>query len=230
MHAEVAHHTDFAARRILALPVDRLGRIEVAGMEEGRAHFERTPEFSLAGELEHALRSGQEREFRTAAHEAPEFFGARGNVPRGGEIDAERFFGQQVFARFQDIKIDLLVQLVRDGDVDRIDFRAGQQFAVVGGGQTQRRQSSEPIPCRWRKVANCGDFAAHPDILQRAPAADRRSHFAPHQAAADDAETQRAHLADRCLAACFAVAPSCTIAMSAATMPAGLACCTTLRP
>src|SRR5207253_157805 len=98
MQPQIAHHADLAAEFVLPLPVDRLRRIEIARVEEARADFEQATERAGAGELEHALCTGEEGEFGRDAHESPEALRLVTHAPCRREIDPERFFGEQIFA------------------------------------------------------------------------------------------------------------------------------------
>src|SRR5690606_30731587 len=66
---EVAHAAVLAVRLDAALPVDRLLRVEVAGVPEIRLHVYDAPEAPLQRPARDLVRAGVERELRRDAHQ-----------------------------------------------------------------------------------------------------------------------------------------------------------------
>ena len=155
----------------------------------------------------------------------------------GLAVDAERLLAQQMLARAQDIDVELRVQVVRHGAVDRLDLAVGQQIVVIGDRCARRAArrvnhsiaaglASQTATMRGSHVLISRRW------LQRAAALANSRPISP--------QPMMPNLMMRCalmpappvrsFAACSGVAPSWTMAISACVMPRGLACCTTLRP
>ncbi len=199
-------------------------------MPEARANFQQVAEVGVAGELPRALGAGEERKFRGAADEAAQLGGRVADAAGGGEVDAERLFGEQIFAGAEHVEVERFVEVMRDGDIDHVDRRVAQHLVVVARQQAHGGYLAEPFPHRGLHVADGDELDADGEIEQRAPAADGAGDFATHEAAADDAEAEGAHFAAMKWAASAAVAPSWTMARSARVMPAGSACWMIFRP
>ena len=106
----------------------------------------------------------------------------------GGEVDAEGFLGEEVLTGGEDVAIQLLMQVVRDGHVDHVDFRVGEQRLVVGGLLCAGGDAIEPRERGGIEVGHGREDRADRDVGERAPAGERAGHFATHEAAADDAD------------------------------------------
>jgi hypothetical protein len=230
MHAEVAHAAVGAVEMRPPLPVDRLAGIEVARVQEGGADLEHAPEAALGDPAPGLLAAGVERQLRGDAHELP---GPLRDLVRDrlarAQVDPERLLGEQVAAGAQDVEVYLLVQVVRDRAVDGVDRVVGEQRGVVGRACGRRVELLVPGEHALVEVGDVDDPRPHADVGQVHPARDGAGHLAAHQAAADDAQADRAHRR-RPASASAGVAPSCTTAISARTIPAGSSCWITLRP
>ena len=134
VHPQIAHASVFAVHRSHAFPVQRLGRVDVGGVEEGGFHLEDRADGTGSDEIHHALSAGVEGHFRRAADEK---VGAlRDGLHDGGVlggIHAEGLFAEQVFSGGEDGGVKFGVQDVGDGAIDRIDVGVGQKLAVIGG-------------------------------------------------------------------------------------------------
>ena len=140
-----------------------------------------------------------------------------------------------MLARAQNIHVELLVEVVRHGAVDRLDLAFGQQIVIIGEGPHARQRVAEPRHRVGVGVADGDDLWPHADVAQMDPARGGAGELAAHQPAADDAELDDALRRHACasvksFAACSGVAPSWTIAISARVIPCGDWCCITLRP
>ena len=131
------------------LPVDRLARVEVARVEELRAHLEHAAVAPLGDPAADLLAARDRTAAPTSSGRA-----ARVRVDRAvdrvvrGEVDPERLLAEQVLARVEDGDVELLVQVVRDRAVDGLDRVVGEQVAVVGD---EPRRGVEPLePARAR--------------------------------------------------------------------------------
>src|SRR5207247_7252634 len=92
----------------------------------------------------------------------------------------------------------LLVHVMRQVDINCLDFRICQQLLVTAGELVNRRKIlAEPAKRSWAAIANRYDFRSRGHFSQMTPTRRRACKFAPHYAAADDAETYRLHLVCR---------------------------------
>ncbi len=169
-------------------------RIEIAPVPEAGADFEQAAELRFAQIFPDLLRAGEEGKLRRAADEAPLLHARVANGAGGLEIDAERLLREQIFAGGEHVEVDLLVQMMRHGDVDDVDLLAAQHFVVVAGGDDDARDAAEPLAHRFLHVADGRELQLRGRVEERAPAADGAGDFAPHEAAADDAETYFFHI------------------------------------
>ena len=186
VHAQIVEDATLAAGGVLAFPVYRLFGIEVAGVLEGRNDFEDAPNGTGACYLIGTLASGVEGEFRGAADETFGFSDYLVDVPSGCEVDPKRLLGKQVFSRPQNIRVDLLVEVVGDGDVDYFDFRIGKDLMIVGNHLCDRRDALEPGEGFGVEIGDRFEDGGERDIGQGAPACKCGCDFATHEAAADD--------------------------------------------
>jgi hypothetical protein len=106
----------------------------------------------------------------------------------GGQVDAEGFFGEEVFAGAQHLGVDLGVKVVGQGDVDDIHRGGGQQFAVVAGLELDAGDAVEPAEHWLAQVGHGGEHGGEAGFLEGAPAGEGAGHFAAHEAASDDAD------------------------------------------
>jgi len=144
VHAEVVKSSAFTAHGVEALPVGGLGGVEVAAVMEARDDFEDAADGTGLRELEGALSAREEGHLGATAHEATASLGGGMDAAGGGEVDAEGFLGEEVFAGGEDVAIQLLMQVVRDGHVDHVDVRVGEQRLIVGGLMRAGRDAIEP--------------------------------------------------------------------------------------
>ena len=170
VHAEVAHDSDRAAGFDLAFPVGGLGGIEVAAVVEARVNFQNLAQLAFAGDLIGPLCARQEGELRAATHKTAAGFRCIRNRTGGFQVDAKRFLGEQVFSGLEHIEINRLVHVVRHGDIDDIDIRAGQKLVIVGGEKLHRRNPAEPLALLLRQIADGGEFRLDREIFQNKPA------------------------------------------------------------
>jgi hypothetical protein len=106
----------------------------------------------------------------------------------GGEVDAEGFLGEEVFAGGEDVAIELLMQIVRDGHVDHVDVGVGEERLVVGRLLSAGGDAIEPRERGGIEVGHGREDRADRDVREGAPAGESAGHFATHEAAADDAD------------------------------------------
>ena len=132
----------------------------------------------------------------------------------------------------QDVAVDPLVEVVRDRAVDGVDGVVGEQVGVVRRARGRRVETLVPGEHALVEIADVDDPRAYADVAEVRPARDRAGHLATHQAAADDPDPDVPRHAQppRPASACSGVAPACTTAISARTIPAGSRCWITLRP
>jgi hypothetical protein len=122
MHAEVVHDAGLTAVLDLALPVDWLRGIDIAGVQESAASLDDRAKRTGLHIVDSPLGPGVERHLARAAHEALRMLGNGGKNRIGSSaIDAERLLGKQALAGVDDIDVHLLVQVVADGHVDDIN-------------------------------------------------------------------------------------------------------------
>jgi hypothetical protein len=189
VHAQVAHDPVLAVLRGAALPVDRLLRIEVARVQERRAHLEHAPVPPLGDPAPDALPAGVERQLRGAADEE---LRARGDLRAdrlvGPEVDAERLLAEQVLPGPEAGGVDLLVEVVRDGAIDRLDRVVRQEIAVVGEKTRRRLELLVPGEHVRAHVADDGQLGADAGEVDVRPAGGRARELTAHEAAADEPE------------------------------------------
>src|SRR6185436_14806960 len=114
---------------------------------------------------------------------------------RGRQVDPEGLLAEQVLARTDDVDVDLLVQVVGQGAVDRVDVGALEEIGVLARRDLDRGEvllvpAEEP----GVGVADPGQHGLEVQVEQVAPARDGGRELAPHQAAADDAEAYFPHV------------------------------------
>ena len=189
VHAEVAHHADLAAGGGLAFPVGGLVGVEVAAVEETGMDFQHAAQLASAHEFNGLLCAGGEGEFRTHAHEAAAGLGGVRDAPCCGEVNAEGFFGKQILSGSKHVAVNLLVQMMRHGDIDGVDILAREQFAMVGGSQLHGGHLGKPLEQIIAQVAHGHQFRTHRHVREGKPSSETGSRLAPHQAAANDANS-----------------------------------------
>ena len=82
-----------------AFPIQRLLRIEVAGVQEAGVDLDDSPETAGLDHPPDPLDGGNEGELRGASHEHVRVFGRAGQDGVVGRlVDAERFFAEQMFS------------------------------------------------------------------------------------------------------------------------------------
>ena len=72
------------------------------------------------------LNRRQKWKFGTAPHKPVQLARDGANIFGRVEIDAERFFGEEIFAGAEHIKVDLLVEMMRHGDINDVDVGTEQ--------------------------------------------------------------------------------------------------------
>lgn len=188
VHAEVAHDADFAAGFDLAFPVDGFGGVEVAGVVKAGADFDDAPEFAGGDGLHDALGAGEEWKFGAATDEAAGGFRGGGNFFGGGQIDAEGFFGEEIFAGGENVEVHLLVEIVGDGDVNDVNFRRAEEFGVVFGEELDGGDLFEPLEEFILEIANGDEFGADGEVVEDKPAGESAGGFAAHEASSDNSD------------------------------------------
>src|SRR5690606_27327022 len=161
---------------------------EVAGVQEAVADGEDLAEAAGVEGGDGGLAAGQERELGGDADNAAESGGSVADAAGGGEVDAEGFLGEQVFARAEHVEVERLVEVMRHGDVNDVDVGAGQQRVVVGLEMAHGRNLAEPVEGGGVDVADADEFGADRAIEQREPAAKGAGDLAAHEAGADDGD------------------------------------------
>ena len=150
--------------------------------------FHDATEFAGLNGLDDALGAGEEWEFGAAADEAAGFGGGVVDFGRGGEVDAEGFFGEEVFAGVEDVEVEFFVEVVGDGDIDDIDFGGAEEFGVVLGEELDGGDLAEPIEEFVLEIADGGEFSVDGEVMEGEPASKGGGGFAAHEASADDAD------------------------------------------
>ena len=138
----------------------------------------------LVGEL----RAGEERHLARAAREDAGGLDGGDDPLGGGEVDAERLLAQEVLAGRDRVEVELLVQVVRDGEVEDVDRVVLEQVAAVGRLVGDRGDAVEPAQRLGARVAHADELGHDRVVVQRAPAPDGRRQLAAHEARADDAD------------------------------------------
>ena len=185
VHAEIAHASVLAVELGAALPVDRLGRVQVAGVQKLGTHLEHAAEAALADEAQGLLAPGEERKLGGAAYEELRMRRDRGidRVVRG-EVDPEGLLAEQVLTSVDNGGVELLVQVVRHRAVDRLDKRVREQLSVVRHESRTRFESFVPREHLGIEIANDGDLRAYADARWVHLAGSGARKLATHQPAA----------------------------------------------
>ena len=207
-----------------------LAAVEVARVQERVLDLDQLAERARADRLVGELRAREVRHLARAAREHVRPRVERGDdPPRRAEVDPERLLPQEVLAGRDRLEVELLVQVVRDGeveDVERRDPRAapgGRRSAAARSGRA-RTTRAPPGSCRTppRAAAATGWSSS---AAQRPIAAASSRPIRPPPTI-----PMRATLTRASASACSGVAPSCTTDISARVIAAGLSCWITLRP
>ena len=185
VHAQVVHHPGVTAEPALALPADRLVRVQVAGVAELVAGLDQRAERTVGNHPDRLLGAGVERQLAGTADEHVRAGLQRGDAP-AAEIDPERLLGQDVLARRDGVQVELLVQVVPDGDVDHVEPVVGEQVAMVADLRGHGVDGVEPGQRGLVDVADAGQHRPDRVVHQRRPAGQRGRHLAAHQPTADD--------------------------------------------
>ena len=193
VHAEVAHAAVLAVPRGLPLPVDRLLRVEVARVEEERAHLEDAPEAAFRDPAGHPLSAGVERQLRGAAHEQ---VGVSVDLGRDRlerrEVDPEGLLAEEVLAGPEDGRVELLVQVVGDGAVDGLHGIVGEELPVVGDEPRSRLEPLVPREHAGIDVADDRELRTDADVGEVNPARGRARELAAHEPASGEPEADDA--------------------------------------
>jgi hypothetical protein len=136
-------------------------------------------------ELPRAVDAGEKGKLGGDAHEAAELDRLIAHAARGGEVDAEGFFREEVFAGAQDVEVDFLVQVVGHGGVDDIHVGEREQLAVIGGEVFHAGHLPEPVEETGLQVADGDKFGADGKVHEGEPAGEGAGGLAAHQAAAE---------------------------------------------
>src|ERR671919_2797019 len=109
-------------------------------------------------------------------------------------------------------------------DVHHVHVGGLQEHAVIRRDELHAGHLPEPVPLWLGPVADRHQLPPRRIVVEDKPAAQGAGDFAAHQTAANDADPDALGHWGRSLrnaAACFAVAPSWTMASSARVMPGG---------
>jgi hypothetical protein len=195
VHAEVAQAAVLAVEGGLPLPVDRLPRVEVAGVEEEGAHLEDAAEAPLGDPARDPLAAGVEGELGGAADEQIRPLGDRGvdGLVRG-QVDPERLLAEEVLAGLEAGDVEVLVQVMGDGAVDRLHRVVGQELAVVGDEPRTGLEALVPGQDLGVRVADDRQLGPDAERGEVHPARRRARELASHQPAADEPEADGALL------------------------------------
>ena len=121
VHAEVAHAPVLPVEAGTALPVDRLAAVEVAGVQEVVLDLDRLAERAGGDGLAGELGAREEGHLTRAPDEGARFVDRLDDALGGGQVDAERLLGEEVLAGRGGVEVELLVQVVGDGEVEDVD-------------------------------------------------------------------------------------------------------------
>jgi hypothetical protein len=194
VHAEVAHAAVGAVELGLALPVDRLVRVEVARVQEAAADLEDAARAALRHPAGDGLAAREEGHLRRAAHEQLGMAGDRRHDPLVGiDVDPERLLAEQVPARLEDRHVQLGVQVVWHSAVDGLDVGVVEQISPVGREPRGRLEPLVPREHVRVRIAHVHDLRSHVEVGEVQPARGGRRELAAHQAAADDPEANDFH-------------------------------------
>ena len=111
----------------------------------------------------------------------------------GCKVDSEWLLAEQMLARSDDLAVELLVKVVRDGAVNGIDRVVVQDRAVVPDELGRGVQLPVPIEGGVARVADDGDLGANVDVGEMSPACGCACELAAHESCADDREANDAH-------------------------------------
>ena len=193
MDPQIAHASVFAVLFHLALPVDGLFGIHIAGMTEGRTHLDDFSEGVRADPADQFLASRVIGELAGAADDQLRmlFDGGQNAVVRGF-VDAEGLFTQQMLARFQNVDIDFFVQKMGDRRVDRVDPGIGQKIPVVFGADPDGGEIvAEPVSRRGVWIGDADDFGLRDPGGKLTPSGGGAGELPAHQPASDHPEADR---------------------------------------
>ncbi len=92
VHAEIPQHADGAAILSASFPVERFLWVQIARVQETRAHYDDSTQAACAAKLVRGNHGREKRKLRAATDETPGGSSNLADVARGTQIDAERFF------------------------------------------------------------------------------------------------------------------------------------------
>src|SRR5680860_520274 len=150
------------------LPVDRLGWVEVGGVEEAGLDADDPSERPFAGGTRYPVRAGVERELGRAADQQVGMLcdGLVDAVVRG-LVDAKRLLSQEMLLRCQNVAVDLFVKVVGHSAVDGVDVGAFEHLAVVGvAAFDSRHMFLEPAASLFVGIADGPDHRPHAEVLK----------------------------------------------------------------
>ncbi len=112
--------------------------------------------------------------------------GLRGKVRKdrgiGPLVDAEGLLSHEMLAGPDDVTVDLLVQVVRYGAVDRVHVRGSQQVLVVSRGNRQAgKVLCKPFLHLRVGIAHTGQHGHRAVVKEMAPPCNRAAELAPHE-------------------------------------------------
>lgn len=157
-------------------------------MPEAGPDFKETPEISRLRQLNRPLRPREKWKLRAATHEPTRNADGLMNFSRRRQINAKRFFRQQILARLKDVEINGLMQMVGNGDVDHVQVGRTQQLLVVFRQQFDRGHLSKPFEKRILEVAHRHELGLDGKTVEDKPASEGAGRFPAHQTAANDSD------------------------------------------
>ena len=188
VQAEIAHHPELPARLGTPLPIDRLRAIDVRGVPEARAHIEHITEGAGRGIGPGALCPGIEGELAGHAHEGVRGIDGAHDALRRAQVDPEGLLAEEVASRRGGGDVDLLVQLMGNGDVEDIDVIILDEVPPVVRRQGDGVYAAKPLPRRWGGVGHGNDPGPCRVVDEEVPAAAHGCELAAHESATDDAD------------------------------------------
>jgi hypothetical protein len=173
--------------------------VEIAGVKKTAIDFQDLPESFSLNHVPDSLHGWEKGEFRRTSHQQFRVLLVRrhdGSV--SGPVYAKRFLAHEVLARFQGRAVELLMQVVRDGAVNRFHLGIGQEFLVVprnlvDGGEILRIPAGQVRTSGVKAIANGNQFGAGRHVRQVAPPRQRTGKLTPHQPAANQSKPYPSH-------------------------------------
>jgi hypothetical protein len=192
MQSEIVQDSGLSTVDSLPLPVERLGPVDVAGVEEGVPRLDDLAQRAGTDVGDGQLRARKERHFAGTAYEGIGMqLHHRHDRIGGGPIDPERLLGEQALARPDHVGVDPLVQVVAHGDVDDVHDIVGEHVVIVGHRRGDGVDLAEPVQGGRVDVADGGQARADRMIDEGRPALNGGRDLTAHQPATHDGHVDR---------------------------------------